>query len=156
MSAIVSVPVSRGWLAQLLSGRPHQVVGPVDRPYLLRWFIIPRNRIANIYLHKFVRSDEPDALHTHPWPFTSVLLAGSYWEVTDRGRRRRHAGSVAVRAADFAHRIEIPESVAGQRQRPCWTLVVTGPKVAEWGFWCGPDQFIPWTQFAGGCGEDQS
>lgn len=158
MSEVVSVPVNRKWLAQLLSGQPHQVVGPADRPYLLRWFIIPRNLLGtcNLYLHRFVRSDEPDALHTHPWAFASCVLAGSYVEVTDDGRRVRRAGSVALRGASFRHRIELPEAAPGQPSRACWTIVLTGPKIQEWGFWCSPSHFIPWNQFDGGCGEDQS
>jgi hypothetical protein len=49
MSATISVPSSDRWLARLVSGRPHQLIGPPDRPYLLRWFVIPPNRWCNIY-----------------------------------------------------------------------------------------------------------
>ena len=40
------------------------VIGPPERPYLLRWWIIQRNRFFNIYLHKFLRSDDDLALRT--------------------------------------------------------------------------------------------
>lgn len=40
-------------------------IGGHERPYLLRWFIIPRNRFFNIYLHKFLRSDDDRALLDH-------------------------------------------------------------------------------------------
>jgi len=156
MSAVVSVPVNRGWLAQLLSGRPHQIVGPAERPYLNRWFLIPRNRWCNLYLHEFLRSDEPDALHNHPWGFASAVLRHAYFEVTADGRRKRRAGTIALRGAGFRHRIELIAPSPGQQPRSCWTVVLTGPKVQEWGFWCSPDVFIPWNQFDGGCGEDQS
>jgi hypothetical protein len=154
MSALLSTPVRRGWLAQLLSCEPHQVVGPPDNPYLKRWFLLPGNRWGNVYLHEFMKSDDPDALHNHPWGFMSICLRRGYVEVTESGRRARTAGSVAIHRASFRHRIEVTESGAASG-RPCWTLVVTGPKVQEWGFFCGRGRFVPWTQFDGGCGEDQ-
>lgn len=152
MSAALSTPVGRGWLAQLLSGEPHQVIGPVDDPYLKRWFLLPRSRWGNVYLHEFVKSDDPDALHNHPWPFVSLCVWGSYVEVTDLGRRTRCPGGFAFRPARFRHRIEMT-GAAGSRT--CWTVVVTGPKVQQWGFFCGRGRFVPWTQFDGGCGEGQ-
>ena len=154
MSAVVSAPVGHGWLARLLTGRPHQLVGPAGDPYLKRWFLIPRNRWGNVYLHEFLRSDDPDALHNHPWAFLSLCVRGSYVEVTESGRRSRRPGGVAFRQARFAHRIEVTGS-GSARPRPCWTVVVTGPKVQEWGFFCSPGRFVPWTQFDGGCGEVQ-
>ena len=39
----------------------------IGKNYLSRWHIIPRNRYFNIYLHKFVGSDDDRALHDHPW-----------------------------------------------------------------------------------------
>jgi hypothetical protein len=153
MSAVISTPVSRPWLAQLLTGRPHQVVGPPDDPYLKRWFLLPHTRWCwggNVYLHEFIRSDDPDALHNHPWAFVSLCLRSAYVEVSESGRRTRRAGGLAFRRPGFRHRIEVSAA-----DRPCWTLVVTGPKVQEWGFFCGGGRFVPSTDFDGGCGEGQ-
>ena len=36
------------------------------------------------------------------------------------------------RASNFRHRVEITNA-------PSWTLVVTGPKSNEWGFWQGQE-----------------
>jgi hypothetical protein len=47
--------------------RPDFIIGGADNPYLLRWWIIPRNRWCNVYLHKILRDDDPRALHDHPW-----------------------------------------------------------------------------------------
>jgi len=152
MSAALSTPVRRGWLAQLLTGEPHQVVGPADDPYLKRWFLVPRSRWGNVYLHEFIKSDDPDALHNHPWPFFSWCMWGSYVEVTESERRTRRRGGLAFRRASFRHRIELTEG-DGDGCRCCWTVVVTGPKVQDWGFFCGRGRFVPWTQFDGGCGE---
>lgn len=38
---------------------PDFVIGGQERPYLRRWFVIPRNPIWNVYLHQFLRSDHP-------------------------------------------------------------------------------------------------
>ena len=76
----------RDWLPQLLSGRPHKVIGGPD-PYLLRWHVIPRNRLLNVYVHKFLRSDDDRALHDHPWWFVSLILRGRYDEVAGPPRR---------------------------------------------------------------------
>ena len=53
---------------------PDFVIGPADNPYLYRWFLLPRNPVANVYLHRFFRDDEDRALHDHPWPFLSIVL----------------------------------------------------------------------------------
>lgn len=60
---------------------PHLVVGDPDDPYMLRWWVIPRNPLLNIYIHKFLRDDDDRALHDHPWPSLSVLLRGRLREI---------------------------------------------------------------------------
>jgi hypothetical protein len=157
MSATISVPSSQRWLHRLLSGRPHQIIGPPERPYLLRWFIIATNPWCNIYWHRFISSDDP-VLHDHPWAFLSIVLRGSYIEADQHGGRRRRAGHVAFRRAQHRHRIILeltpsPDGPAGER--PCTTLVITGPHRRQWGFWCDGQRFVPWREFgADGCGED--
>lgn len=157
------------WLLTLLSGKPHFVVGNPDRPYLLRWYVIPRNRWLNIYLHKFLRDDDDRALHDHPWWFWSLMFKGMYTEVVATcedgtaapgGMFVRAAPSLAYRPAAHRHRVVLQRNGNGIVV-PCWTLVVTGPKSREWGFWC-PKGFVPWQEFCArdnhgsigkGCGE---
>lgn len=152
MSGTVSTPFSGGWLPRLCRGRPHQVIllDESEEPYLLRWYLLPHNRWLNIYLHRFLRSDDPRGLHDHPWWFASLILAGSYMEVTTAGRRRRRRGSFAVHRATHRHRVCLPIDAHGH-EIPCRTIVVTGPHRRRWGFWCG-ERFVPWREF-GGCGE---
>lgn len=136
---------------------PDFVIGPADDPYLLRWWIIPRNRWFNIYLHKFMRSDDDRALHDHPWINMSVLMRGSYIEHSINGSAvMRRPWRPVMRFPTTAHRVELLDG------KPVWTLFLTGPKVRVWGFFC-PKGWIPWTEFvelrsggneAGkGCGE---
>jgi hypothetical protein len=157
MSATVSTPTPGGWLRVWLLGAPHQIIrSAAGSPYLLRWCVLPHNSFLNVYLHKFVGSDEP-VPHDHPWPFFSIVLGRCYIEVTDAGRLWRGPLSFAFRDARFNHFVELLRDRRG-REIPCWTIVITGPRCRAWGFWCprvvGPAQFIPWQEFdAGGCGE---
>lgn len=148
-------PTNREWLRRLLSGRPHQVIGGPDRPYMLRWYVIPRNPLINVYVHKFCRSDDDRALHDHPWWFVSLILKGGYTEVTEAGRTPRSGlwggrywrwdRQIAFRPATFRHRVELWPVVEhgdpflarrDRRELPCWTLIVTGRRLRTWGFWC--------------------
>lgn len=125
---------------------PNFVIGGHERPYMRRWFVIPRNRWFNIYLHEFLRSDDDRALHDHPWVNCSFLLRGCYVEHTISAggihhRRVLTAGGARVRlSGKQAHRIELH---AG----PCWTLFITGPRYREWGFHCEQAGWVHWERF---------
>jgi hypothetical protein len=123
---------------------PDFVIGGHERPYLRRWFVIPRNRWMNIYIHHFLRSDDDRALHDHPWVNCSILLRGTYVEhrIADGGVHHRtllRAGDIVLRWAKDAHRIEIDAGDA-------WTLFITGPVVRSWGFHC-PAGWVHWREF---------
>jgi hypothetical protein len=127
---------------------PDFLVGGASDPYLRRWWLIPRNRWMNIYLHEFLRDDEDRACHCHPWVSLSLSLNQSLDEIwLDRRygfcierRRSIDAGTVVLRRAKFAHRMVVPEPRV-------LTLFITGPVVREWGFWCDRERFVPWRQF---------
>lgn len=138
---------------------PDFYIGGRENPYMMRWYVIPRNRLCNVYLHKFVRDDDDRALHDHPWASLSIILKGKYWEVTKTATGNRIKMylrfSVIFRKATYAHRIEL------FNKEPAWTLFITGPKVREWGFHC-PKRWVPWQEFCEptdygnvgkGCGE---
>ncbi|MBN8740701.1 MAG: hypothetical protein BGP24_14780 [Lysobacterales bacterium 69-70] len=146
-----------GWLARKLRERvalrrdPDVIIGGEDSPYLLRWFVIPRNRCLNVYLHEFHRSDDDRALHDHPWINCSLLLDGEYTEHTIAAsgiheRVVRRAGDVIVRTAKHAHRIELHAGI-------CTTLFITGPRLREWGFHC-PAGWVPWRKFTSASGRE--
>ncbi|MGE0425288.1 MAG: hypothetical protein AB7O88_23720 [Reyranellaceae bacterium] len=126
---------------------PDVVIGGADNPYLKRWWLIPRNRFFNVYLHRFLRSDDDRALHDHPWWNLSMLLDGRYVEHTISAgginvRTERRAGDWKFRRANAAHRIELVDG-------PCWTLFITGPRLREWGFHC-PRGWVHWRDFTSG------
>lgn len=140
---------------------PDVVIGGADAPYMRRWWLVPRNRFFNVYLHHFLRSDDDRALHDHPWINLSILLEGAYSEHTiARGginvRTHRQAGAMKLRGAGAAHRIDLTDG-------PCWTLFITGPRMRSWGFHC-PRGWVHWREFTNpvdggrtvgrGCGEN--
>jgi len=132
-------------IARAQQRRPDFIIGGAEAPYLRRWWVIPRNRFFNIYLHQFLRSDDDRALHDHPWFNLSLLLRGRYVEHTIRagGVARaveRRAGAIKLRSPWTAHRVEI---IPGEE---CWTLFVTGPVVRTWGFHCTRG-WRPWREF---------
>lgn len=132
---------------------PDRVIGSKNNPYLLRWHVIPRNQWFNIYLHKFIRDDDDRAFHDHPWWFVSLMLAGRYIEYFEKivlnlpiiKKSVRRFGSIVIRSATHKHRIELFKLDNGS-PIPCWTLVVSGPRIRDWGFWC-PKGFVHWKEF---------
>lgn len=129
-----------------VSREPDFVIGGHDNPYLRRWWLLPRNRFFNVYLHHFMRSDDDRALHDHPWMNCSVLLSGRYIEHTiAAGGIHRHqlltAGAVRPRwTGKIAHRVELVDG-------PCWTIFITGPRYREWGFHCPLQGWVHWERF---------
>ena len=122
---------------------PDKIIG-ID--YLWRWYLIPQNRFFNIYLHRFLRSDDERALHDHPWCSVSVLLRGLIWEIVrdpesglDLPNYNIRRFIPVYRNAKHAHRI-ILES------KDAWTLFITGRKIREWGFYC-PNGWRHWEVF---------
>lgn len=128
------------WLLGWLRGGPHFIVGPPDRPYLHRRYILPRNPWINVYIHRFLRDDDDRALHDHPWASVSLLVRGRYVEETVAGRQEYRVGSIIFRSATYSHRVELPDG------KPCWTLFITGRRVREWGFHC-PRGWVHWKEF---------
>lgn len=113
----------------------------IDGDYLHRWYVIPRNRFFNIYLHKFGRSDDDRALHDHPWYSVSVLLRGEFLEHSFKGKRHIPWLFPVFRTAKFAHRLEVVKG-------PVWTIFITGPRLRDWGFYC-PKGWRHWKEFTG-------
>ena len=120
---------------------PDFVIGEPDAPYMLRWYVIPKNRYFNIYLHKVLRDDDDRALHDHPWFNLSIILRGGYIEyLSDRRPKVRRPGQIIFRRPERAHRLAL------RAGRPSWSLFLTGPHRRTWGFYC-PKGWVPWKEF---------
>ncbi|OMQ49922.1 hypothetical protein AQ709_05220 [Burkholderia pseudomallei] len=150
----VGVTISERLIARVTRRSPDFVIGDPRNPYLLRWWILPRNRFFNVYLHCFMRSDDDRALHDHPWSNLSILLRGRYVEHTIAAggihmRSERIAPTWKFRPSGAAaHRIELVDGC-------CWTIFVTGPRYRDWGFHCPERGWVHWKDFtaAGNAGE---
>lgn len=136
-------------------------VGADGDPYLDRLRII-QTPLFGVYLHHIHRADRERDPHDHPWSFASLVLAGSYEELVWPDKRQRdpikppmcvlrERGRWSLRSIGLGSAHIITE-VRG----PLWTLVLTGPKRAEWGFWTHAG-FVPWReyQYAGEDGGDE-
>ncbi len=136
----------QGIANRAMARKPDFIIGGAFDPYMYRWWMIPRNRVFNIYLHQFFRSDDDRALHDHPWANLSIVLAGEYVEhsIAAGGVHERHtyrAGDWRFRPSGrIAHRIELVNG-------GCVTLFVTGPTYRQWGFHCPEAGWIPWKRF---------
>lgn len=148
-------------IARVTRRPPDFQIGGTDNPYCNRWWVIPRNRIFNIYLHEFLRDDDDRALHDHPWincsiplrvGYTEILFGWSPWggrmELPQLNRVDRRPGSITFRRAATAHRVVLFRDIEGN-PIPAWSLFLTGPVVRPWGFWCHKG-WRYWRDFAAG------
>lgn len=130
--------------------RADQMIG---QRYMQRWHLLRKPGIRNLYLHKYLGSDDDRALHDHPWASWSILLWGSLVEVTADGEKRIWPWLPKYRSAEYSHRLILTS-------RRALTLFYTGKKSREWGFHC-PKGWVHWTEFTdekgeqtgAGCGE---
>lgn len=143
------------WLDIATQRPPDFVIQREGRPYLRRWYVVPRTEGCNVYLHHICQDDHDRALHDHPWDNTTLVLKGRYIEITPRLSLLRDAGDVVHRRAEDLHRIVL---LNGEE---AWSLFITGPKRREWGFDC-PKGWVHWRDFVDpldsgkigkGCGE---
>jgi len=113
-----------------------------NEPYLARYYLFLKDRENfpfNIFLHKFLKSD-PDDLHNHPWPYTSIPLWPGYWEHTVNGKIWRGPLSIRHAPASTFHRIELEGD-------HCWSLFIPGKKIQDWGFqtengWVNNEEYL--------------
>lgn len=104
-----------------------EFIGPDECPMMQRWML--NTPVGSLRLHHFFRSDVDRDPHDHPWWFLTIVLSGSYYDMHMNGRiDKLERWSVRFRSAYHAHRVET---------QGCWTLVLTGRKKHDWGFWKG-------------------
>lgn len=86
--------------------------------------------VCSVRIHHWYSSDDHRAFHDHPWSFVTIVLRGSYVDVSANGRESMRPGAIRYRHATHSHTTEVaPDG--------CWTLILAGPTVRKWGFWKG-------------------
>ena len=131
---------------------------------LRRWRLF-KVRDRKVYLHHFL-DDEARDFHDHPFWFLTFILWNGYIEETLRDyegcghypggkrvvREMLHAPSIHYRRPEHTHRIRLKNG------KPAWTLVITGPKIRDWGFWSRTAlsvkggwgwEWTPWRRYLG-------
>jgi hypothetical protein len=124
----------------------------IENPTYWRWYIWPRNRFVNCYLHNFLRDDEED-LHDHRMINISVVLSRiGYRE--ELFLRKPVPGNLLpgtyMKRVEFMHpRIRLPSTPhrvvlwkADGKPQAIWSLFVGFPHWRNWGFWC-PGKKLP-------------
>lgn len=116
-------------------------------PYLTRWSLyLPFG--VSLKLHKIMRADDDRCHHDHPWWFIRIILAGGYVEEHGKDFKVSHRKPWRPWApwrlyycgAEFRHRIiSLPKNVN-------WTLVVSGSRKREWGFYTKRG-WVQWREF---------
>lgn len=101
----------------------NQYLGRRECPYMRRWVL--NLGFVSIRLHRWYFGDDPRAHHDHQWNFVTIVLRGSYVDITPQGRELLKAGAIRFRRAEHRHTVDT---------KGCVTLLITGPKVREWGF----------------------
>lgn len=95
-------------------------------PYLVRWRIeTPK---GSVRLHHWLGPDDDRAFHDHPWSFVTFVLKGGYTDKNLDGEQHLRAPAIQYRSATHQHTV-YPDAGGA------WTIIVTGPKVRNWGFW---------------------
>ncbi|TXH46485.1 MAG: hypothetical protein E6Q97_29530 [Desulfurellales bacterium] len=136
-----------------------------EHPYLLRVWLSPMVLMddgrpesgSSILLHHIIRADDDGALHDHPWDFTTTILSGGYREKLPLfwghkngegdgpeqfSRADWWIDANLSRGAQCLHMIE-------RVQPDTWTLVMTGPRIREWGFHPAGQPWQSWREYLG-------
>jgi hypothetical protein len=143
--------------------RAYVIYGDSDRPYLMRYLVV-KNPYVNVFIHKFLRSDDPFP-HDHPWNFWSYVVSGGYTEQRfDRAKaKHNHAeytqywtqsseirlpGSLAYRKFKDIHLVDLDRTYGlDELDLAPTTICVTGRRLQEWGFWLDDRTYLDWREF---------
>ena len=114
-------------------------------PYLIRYYLLFTDRDKfpfNVFIHKFMRGDDDEDPHDHPWGFFHIILSGGYWEqvpVDEKDEPKFYKGFCKVWRkpgywnivnAKYTHRVELDDA----SPKP-WTLFIPLIHNNYWGFW---------------------
>ena len=121
--------------------------------YMNRDWLVPYNGNFGIRIHQILKDDDDRALHDHPWPNTSIVLKGGYWEIMPENESQdpsldhvlyskawREAGDIIERQANTRHRIVIPKG------QTATSMFIMGKLEQDWGFYT-PTGKVYWREY---------
>ena len=105
--------------------RWNEPLGLEGKPYMRRYVV---NMWAfSIRLHVWYAGDDTRYLHDHAFDFITLVLKGSYTDVTKNGNELLTAGSIRYRIAEHSHYVSKPKA-------PTVTLLLCFRPRRKWGF----------------------
>ncbi len=145
------------WLVRYVCSKPPGKV--IGTNYMLRWYLIPRNRFCNVYVHRYLGSDDDRAEHDHPWWSLSYCVQGAFIEVSCKSSQIIFPRRWRLRDPLTPHRLVVlpweghVKGVHGfiewgdeESAKAPTTIFLTGPRIREWGFHC-PQGWRHWRVF---------
>lgn len=102
-------------------------IGLKECPYAVRWVF--ETPAFSIRVHKWISHDDPRYKHDHAWDFITFVLKGGYVDVGDK---EDHLKRFSLRYRRSSHIHTVYPDDGG-----CWTILLTGPIVRQYGFWIG-------------------
>ena len=119
--------MDHSYLMYLTKAMPMKTIEINGEPYLERYFVCKIDGVQT-WLHRFLRNDEENHLHSHPWDAVSEILAGSYTEALENGTATHKAGDINEIKKEKLHRIiEVEPNT--------WSRIKISPeRESEWYF----------------------
>lgn len=138
------------WLEDLTKDMESYLIKRIGKDYMWRYYPEGKKteerdkRQFGWYIHKFVGSDSPDEVHSHPWAWCfSIILSGEYleirykWSLSPDGKKvLLRDGQTKIFRPYMMNTImhEDMHSVQLVDAKPVYTLFVYGPRASTWGF----------------------
>lgn len=110
----------------------NQPLGDPTCPYCYRTVL--NLGLFAIRYHKWVGNDDLRNKHDHPYSFITIILTGSYNDVTTNPITKEDKEetltpwSIRYRKSTHTHSVKLNTKI-------CRTLVISGPPLRQWGFW---------------------
>ena len=123
---------------KLFQIRWKEKLGLPECPYLYRWTLIFFG--YSIRLHHWIKSDDRRFFHDHSCNLISMIIKGTYKNVTPAGTFQVKAWRPRLMKATQRHYLDIPKEGA-------WTIILCGRPYHKWGFYVKDHKWRPLRYF---------
>jgi hypothetical protein len=113
-------------------------LGLPECPYLYRWTLVLFG--YTLRLHHWIKSDDRRFFHDHSCDLISIVIKGTYNNVTPEGTFVAKAWKPRIMKATQQHYLDIPKGGA-------WTIIFCGRPYHKWGFYVNGHKWRPLRYF---------